>query len=94
MPRAVVRFADLSAGHCYPPRPNNEASGNVFINSRGAHRVGDYWPVHACGDDTHDGVQASGSPNIFVNNRALARVGDSISCGDTNGQGSPNVYAN
>ena len=35
----------------------------------------------------------SGSPNVFVNGKALCRVGDSISCGDTMAQGSPNVFA-
>ena len=43
----VVRLGDISAGHsCYPPRPCVEASGNVFVNGRGVHRVGDAWAVH------------------------------------------------
>ena len=90
---AAVRFADYSAGHCFEPRPNDEASPNVFINNKGAHRVGDHWPTHWCVVG-HDGVMAEGSPNVFVNGKALARVGDPISCGDRTAEGSPNVFIN
>jgi len=45
---AVVRLGDNSCGHgCFPPRPNVEASPNVFVNSKGAHRLGDAWAVHS-----------------------------------------------
>jgi len=44
---AAVRLGDSSCGHgCWPSRPNIEASENVFINQKGAHRVGDAWDVH------------------------------------------------
>lgn len=91
---ALVRFADMSAGHCFGARPNDQASPNVFVNGKGAHRVGDHWPTHCCGPVCHDGVQGTGSPNVFVNGKAVARVGDAIACGDTNAQGSPNVFVN
>jgi uncharacterized Zn-binding protein involved in type VI secretion len=91
---AAVRLADMSAGHCFSPRPNDEASPNVFINGKAAHRVGDHWPTHCCGPVCHDGVMGEGSPNVYVNGKALARVGDAIACGDTTAEGSPNVFAN
>lgn len=91
---AAARLGDMSAGHCFEPRPNDQGSPNVFINGIAAHRVGDHWIAHTCGLITHDGVLAQGSPNIFVNGVALGRVGDQISCGDVIAQGSANVFAN
>ena len=97
MPGAV-RKDDVSTGHphCYPGRPNTEASGNVNINGRGAHRFGDAWAVHgACSDHApHGGSASAGSPNVFVNGRALCRIGDSISCGDMMATGSGDVIIN
>lgn len=94
MPK-VVRFQDSSTGHpCWPPRPNDQASTDVFANSIGVHRLGDHWPIHCCPPGCHDGLQSTASPNVFVNNKGVARVGDNISCGDFNRDGSPNVYAN
>ena len=93
----VVRFGDLSTGHeCWPGRPNNQASTNVFANNLGVHRVGDSWFPHTCGIATHSGIQATGSPNVFVNNKPVARIGDQIACApkDTNATGSPNVIIN
>ena len=93
----IVRLADTSTGHgCFPARPNDTASTNVFINGRGVHRVGDHWIEHCCGVPLacHEGVQATGSPNVFVNGRAVARIRDTISCGDFNATGSSNVFAN
>jgi len=92
---SIVRLADKSTGHgCWPARPNDSASTNVFANNKGIHRVGDHWIVHCCGPACHDGNQATGSPNVFVNNKPVARIGDSISCLDFNAEGSPNVFAN
>jgi len=91
---AVVRLGDMSCGHgCWPPRPNVEASDNVFVNGRGVHRIGDGWDIHCCLDDCHGGVASSGSSSVFVNGRPICRVGDAISCGDTMCEGSPNVFA-
>ena len=91
---AAVRLGDMSAGHCFGARPNDQASPNVFINGKGAHRVGDHWPTHCCGPVCHDGVLAQGSPNVFINGKAQGRIGDQISCGDILAQGSPNVFVN
>lgn len=97
MPGAV-RLGDNSAGHphCYPARPNTEASSDVIINGRGAHRVGDAWAVHgACIDHSpHGGVASSGSSDVIVNRRQLCRIGDSISCGDSMAEGSADVIVN
>ncbi len=93
MPGAV-RFGDICSGHDgYPPRANDQASTNVFINGLGAHRVGDSWKKH-CKSSCHIGYQKTGSPNVFVNNKSLARIGDDITCGSTNASGSTNVMVN
>lgn len=95
MGASVVRLGDICTGHgCFPPRANSSGSGNVFVNNKNAHRVGDSWLPHACPNvPPHGGSQASGSSSVFVNNKALARVGDSISCGSSNASGSGNVFA-
>jgi uncharacterized Zn-binding protein involved in type VI secretion len=88
---AAVRLGDICSGHgSCSPRPNVGASKNVFINTIGAHRVGDPWSVHC----THSSVQATGSNNVFVNNISLARIGDLVACGSTNASGSNNVFVN
>jgi len=93
----VVRLGDVSAGHphCYPSRPNIEASPNVFVNGIAAHRLEDAWAVHgACSNHTpHDGVASSGSSSVFVNGQPICRIGDDISCGDTMAEGSSDVIA-
>jgi len=91
---AACRLGDMSAGHCFTARPNDQGSPNVFINGIAAHRLSDHWITHCCGIVCHDGVLAQGSPNVFVNGLAQGRIGDAISCGDTIAQGSPNVFVN
>lgn len=95
MPSAV-RLADTCNGACtHTPRPNDEASTNVFINGRGSHRKGDHWithcnPVPVC----HDSNASEGSPNVFVNGKPKARVGDDTGCGSKMATGSANVFVN
>ena len=92
--KRVVRLRDLCTGHgCWPPRPNDEASPNVFINRRGAHRLRDHWEVHCCGGGCHDGRAASGSRTVYVNSRPLCRIGDKVDCCSNMMTGSPNVFA-
>lgn len=92
MLKPAARLGDMSTGHDgYPPRPAVQASDNVFINNKGAVRLGDKWAVH-CRRSCHDGVSYTGSNVVFINNRAAVRIGDKISCGDTVAQGSTNVY--
>jgi len=91
----AVRLGDTCTGHgCWPPRANIEASDNVFINGRGAHRVGDAWAAHTCPSipETHSSVQATGSETVFINGKPAARIGDSIACGSSNATGSNNVF--
>lgn len=96
MGSAVVRLGDICTGHgCWPQRANSSASGNVFVNGLGVHRVGDSWLPHTCPSipETHSSIQATGSGSVFVNGKAVARVGDSIACGSSNATGSGNVFA-
>lgn len=93
MPGAA-RLNDTCTGHgCWPPRANSEASPDVFINGRGAHRQGDGWAAHTCPviPETHDSTLAAGSPTVFVNGRPLGRIGDPVACGSAVATGSDNV---
>lgn len=77
----VARLADICTGHhCYPPRPNISGSGNVYVNSRPHHRLGDGWAVHCCLTSCHSSVTCSGSSTVFVNSIPAARVGDMVCC--------------
>lgn len=91
----VTRLADVCTGHgCFPSRANCGASGDVIVNGRGAHRVGDPYPSHCCGPSCHSGNAASGSGTVFVNGRPLVRIGDAVSCGGSSATGSGDVFAN
>lgn len=93
MQSAAARLGDTCSGHgCFPPRANDSGSSNVFINGKPAHRVGDHWVVHTCGDDAHDGVLSTGSYRTFVNGMNLGVIGSVISCGSIVAEGSPNVF--
>lgn len=94
MPKAT-RLGDNDTGHDFcPPRGLNSASSNVFINGKGAGRLGDSYPPHGCPihDPPHTGNISSGSATVFINGKKAARVGDSVSCGGSVAQGSPNVF--
>lgn len=89
----IVRYRDKCSGHgSYPPRPNKEASSNVFINGKGAHRKGDDWEIH-CNGSCHGGTTIGGSSTVFVNGKSVARQGDAIDCGSVCVECSPNVFA-
>lgn len=89
----TARLADLCTGHfCFPPRPNIEASTNVFVNSRGHHRMGDMWAVHCCGTNCHSSTTCLGSTSVFINSKPAARVGDFVCCGSLIMTGSSNVF--
>lgn len=88
----AVRLGDKCSGHgCYPSRQNIEASKNVRINGKGAHRVGDKWASHCCGAICHDGVALTGSKTVRINGKFACRVGDKVDCGSTMIEGSSNV---
>ena len=91
MPGAA-RLADICTGHgCWPPRPNVQASPNVIINKRGAHRQSDNWAPHCCPPPCHGGILARGSATVFVNYLQAGRIGDPVSCGSFVATGSSNV---
>jgi len=90
----IVRLGDYCSGHgCWPPRPNDSASPDFFVNDKEGHRLGDHWTIHCC-ETCHDGLQASASPDFFLNDRAAARVGDNINCGSVCAHGSPDFTLN
>ena len=91
----AVRKNDMGTGHgCYPARPNIEASDDVIINNKGAHRLGDAWPVHGCPAPCvpHPGVLSSASTTVFTNGKGQGRIGDSVNCGSSAAEGSSNVF--
>ena len=90
---AVTRLGDECTGHgCFPPRVNDEASTNTFVNGIGVHRVGDHWVTHCCTIICHDAVAEEGSATVFVNGKAVVRIGDALSCGSVSAQGSPDTF--
>lgn len=91
---AVTRLGDTCTGHgCFGPRANDSASGDVFVNGVGAHRQGDHWVTHSCGNSAHDAALASGSSSVYVNGKQLCRIGDPVACGSAAAVGSGNVFA-
>jgi uncharacterized Zn-binding protein involved in type VI secretion len=70
----------VCSGHgCHPPRASVASTNTTFfIEGRAAHVVGDSWSPHACGEDIHGGIVASGSSNFFIAGRPMARMGDGI----------------
>lgn len=90
---AVTRLGDQCTGHgCFGPRPNDQASPNVFVNGLGVHRVGDHWVTHCCGPACHDSIMETGSSTVFINGKPAARIGDMVACGSASAQGSPNTF--
>ncbi|MDA3807816.1 MAG: PAAR domain-containing protein [Thiomicrorhabdus sp.] len=89
---AATRLGDGSSGHsCFPPRSSTSGSGDVFINGMSAHRGGDSWETHVCGNSSHGGSASGGSATVFINGSPAVRIGDSISCGDVVAGGSSDV---
>jgi len=87
----VARLGDTCTGHgCWPARPNDIASEDVFVNGIGAHRQSDHWVSHCC-ETCHDSILASGSSTVFVNGLQMARIGDPVACGSAIATGSTNV---
>lgn len=94
MPK-ITRLGDVGSGHDFCGDRNlASASPNVFINGKGAGRVGDSYTPHSCEDHVpHIGAISGGSQSVFANGRRVGRIGDGISCGGSVAQGSPNVFA-
>lgn len=90
----VHRLGDIGTGHgCWPPRPNNQASPNVFCNDIPVHRQSDSWAVHCCGPVCHSSNLAAGSSTVFANGLQLARIGDPVACGSNAATGSGDTFA-
>ena len=89
-----TRLGDLDSGHdLCPGTALNSASSDVYVNGKGAGRVGDSYVAHSCPiHSPHVGVIASGSATVFINGRRAGRIGDAVSCGGAVAQGSDNVY--
>ncbi len=89
MPGAA-RLSDKCSGHgCWPPRQNNQASDDVFVNERGQHRKDDQWAIHCCpGRGCHISVLLAGSPICFANEKQRGRLQDFVACGSVVATGS------
>lgn len=95
MAHGIAHLADVCTGHgCWPSRPNDQASSDVFADGRPVHRVGDHWMSHTCPaiPETHDSILAIGSPTVFVNGKPVGRIGDAIACGSFIMTGSSTVF--
>ncbi len=91
---AATRLGDKNTGHdACPPAALVTASGDVFINGKGAGRVSDSYAPHSCPvHPSHAGHIAGGSGSVYINGLAAGRVGDPVDCGGTVAEGSGNVY--
>lgn len=89
----ATRLGDNSTGHdACAPQPLVTASGNVFINGKGAGRVGDLYASHGC--DAHGAHQdkiSAGSGTVFINGQPAGRIGDAVTLAGSVAQGSGNV---
>ena len=98
MPAACRTTDTVSVHECGVVPTAAGASGDVFIESLGAHRKTDKNTSHpsvpepSCAE--HATRLSTGSPNVFVNSKALARVGDAYGCGITLTSGASTVSAN
>ena len=91
---AASRKGDSCVFHCSPFSISG-SSGSVFINGKGAARVGDSVNPHLkpgkrC--SPHAPNISKGSSTVFIDRKPAAHVGSSISgCTSVSG-GSPNVF--
>ena len=93
---ALTRLGDQCTGHgCWPSRPNNGASVNVFADTIPVHRQSDSWSVHCCPPIPlcHSSTLAAGSRTVFANFLQLGRIGDPVACGSSVATGSGTVFA-
>ena len=94
---AAARKGDKCVPHCSPFNIKG-ASTSVFINSKGASRVGDAvvshlkFPPPGRGCSEHAPNISSGSGTVFIDGKPAAFVGSKISgCTSVSG-GSPDVF--
>ena len=92
MPSAT-RQSDYCTGHddC-APTPLVTFSPDVFINGRGAGRVGDLYAPHGCiVHPTHQDHISAGSGTVKINGIPAARIGDPVILAGSVRDGSGNV---
>lgn len=89
----ATRVGDLNTGHdLCPPTTLIQGSSNVFINNKGAGRLGDKYGAHSCEDhSSHNDYIKSGSSTVYINGKPAARIGDSVLLGGKVATGSNNV---
>ena len=93
---AVARIGDSDVPHCSAHNVQT-GSGDVFVNGRGAARLGDRCTPHLLPGSpcpTHSATVSSASSSVFVNGRGIARIGDPYGGCTSIAAGSPNVFAN
>ena len=89
----VHRQGDYTKGHgCWPPTVPDSYSDNVFVNGRKVVRQGDAIVPHTC-PPTHGGTY-QGTHDVYVNSRPIQTCGDPVSCGDSAGTCSGDVFVN
>ena len=80
--KPLSRIGDITTGHgCYAPSVGVTASVNVKVNGVCAHKVGDTFTPHTCGNDVHPDVATVGSTKVIINGTAAMRLGDVLSPG-------------
>lgn len=91
---AATRQADCCTGHdACAPVPLVECSPDVFINGKGAGRVGDGYAAHGCvAHPSHQDHISSGSSTVFINGIPAARVGDAVTLAGSVQDGSSDVF--
>ena len=93
--RPMSRIGDKTTGHgCYAPSVGVTASVNVKVNGVFAHKVGDTFTPHTCGQDVHADVASVGSAKVMVNGSPAFRLGDVLAPGGAvMAEASWNVFA-
>jgi uncharacterized Zn-binding protein involved in type VI secretion len=93
---AVARQGDSNVPHCSGHNIQS-ASGDVFVNGRGAARKGDSCTTHLVKRGKkckpHSATISGGSGSVYVNGRPMARVGDGYGGCTSIAQGSGDVFA-
>lgn len=91
---AATRQNDCCTRHdACSPTPLVEYSPNVFINGKGAGRVGDNYAAHGCAvHPSHQDTIRSGSSTVFINGVPSARIGDAVTLAGFVRDGSTNVF--
>lgn len=90
----ATRLGDNCTGHdACEPRRLITASENVYINGRGAGRVGDMYASHSCLEHPpHQDYISQGSQTVFINGKNAGRIGDAVAIGGAVMEGSEDVF--